>query len=99
MSKPTFHSPDGMALERILKALEDEIVSASDDEIAEVLAELGMKLGMKGSAATADIRLGWAKFRYGFDLSGWRPPKERQIDDEEAEGSTQSLERTGKPLQ
>lgn len=47
------------AFERLLVALEAEILAASDEEIAEVLAESGMKLGMKGSAsliALADPR-------------------------------------------
>jgi hypothetical protein len=42
-------------LERLLSALEAEILAASDEEIAEVLAERGMKLGMKGSASLVDL--------------------------------------------
>jgi hypothetical protein len=75
MSKPTVYSPE--ALERILAALESEIIAATDDEIAEVLKELGMKPGMKGSAATADIRYRWIKARYGIDAFGARSQKDR----------------------
>ena len=66
MTKPTSYSPE-TALERILRVLESELIAASDDEIAGVLEELGMKPGMKGSAATADIRYRWLRARYGTD--------------------------------
>jgi hypothetical protein len=42
---------DLIALDRVLVALENELVDATDDEIAEAAADLGMDLKMKGSAA------------------------------------------------
>jgi hypothetical protein len=49
--KPLNKTSPAAAFERLLAALEAEILAASDEEIAEVLAERGMKLGMKGSAS------------------------------------------------
>ncbi len=46
------------ALLRILDALETEIIAATDDEVAGVLAERGMKPGKKGSVALLDLRSG-----------------------------------------
>jgi hypothetical protein len=43
------------ALDRLLDALVADLMEASDDEIAEVLAERGIKLGMKGSAALLEL--------------------------------------------
>jgi hypothetical protein len=42
-------------LDRVLVALEKELVDASDDEIAEAAADLGMDLKMKGSAAFVGV--------------------------------------------
>jgi hypothetical protein len=42
---------DLIALDRVLAALETELVVVTDDEIAEAAADLGMDLNMKGSAA------------------------------------------------
>jgi hypothetical protein len=44
------------ALERILQALERELVVATDEEILEAAEDLGMKPGMKGSAAFLGLR-------------------------------------------
>ena len=44
------------SLERILNALERELVEASDADILEAANELGMKPGMKGSAAFLGLR-------------------------------------------
>jgi hypothetical protein len=38
-------------LERILAALEQELIRADDDELLDVVAELGLKPSMKGSVA------------------------------------------------
>jgi hypothetical protein len=38
-------------LERILAALEQELIGADDDELRDVVAELGLKPSMKGSVA------------------------------------------------
>ena len=38
-------------LERLLAALEQELIHADDDELAAVVAELGLKPSMKGSVA------------------------------------------------
>jgi hypothetical protein len=44
------------ALERILRALECELVVATDAEILEAADDLGMQPGMKGSAAFLGLR-------------------------------------------
>ncbi len=44
------------ALERILDALEHELVGASDADILEAASDLGMKPQMKGSAAFIGLR-------------------------------------------
>jgi hypothetical protein len=44
------------ALERVLAALERELIEASDEEILEAAHELGMKPEMKGSAAFLGLR-------------------------------------------
>ena len=44
------------SLSRILEAFEHEILEASEEEIIEVAEELGMKPGMKGSAAFIDLK-------------------------------------------
>ena len=45
-----------MALERILGALERELIEASDADILEAAGDLGMKPHMKGSAAFFGLR-------------------------------------------
>ena len=45
-----------LALERILAALERELLAATDDEILSAAKELGMNPAMKGSAAFFGIR-------------------------------------------
>ena len=50
-------SPGEIALDRLIAALEAELLAASDAEIAEVLAERGIKLGSKGSAGLVDLTL------------------------------------------
>lgn len=44
------------ALERILEALEHELITATDEEILEAAENLGMKPRMKGSAAFLGLR-------------------------------------------
>jgi hypothetical protein len=44
------------SLERVLNALERELVEASDADILEAANDLGMKPGMKGSAAFLGLR-------------------------------------------
>jgi hypothetical protein len=84
------------SLDRILAALEAELVAASDDEIVEVARDLGMNLAMKGSAAfiglkypsRADVR---AYFEPLFDSDSpliiHEPPAGRADDDEHGAGS------------
>jgi hypothetical protein len=43
-------SPE-LGLERVLAALERDLLEASDEELTEVAGELGLKPGMKGSVA------------------------------------------------
>lgn len=49
-------SPPHETLERILNALEQELIEASEAEILEAANDLGMKPGMKGSAAFLGLR-------------------------------------------
>ncbi len=42
-------------LDRIIVALEADVIAASDADFAEALADLGLKPQMKGSAAWAEI--------------------------------------------
>lgn len=44
------------ALERLLAALERELIEATDEEILEAARDLGMKPQMKGSAAFLGLR-------------------------------------------
>ncbi len=44
-------TPTELGFERLLKALEQELLGASDEEIEAVANELGIKPGMKGSIA------------------------------------------------
>ncbi len=48
-------SPE-VELTRILEAMEQELIDASDEEIMEAAADLGMDPKMKGSAAFAGIK-------------------------------------------
>jgi hypothetical protein len=45
------HSVPELGLERVLAALERDLLAASDEELAEVAGELGLKPGMQGSVA------------------------------------------------
>jgi hypothetical protein len=47
---------DGVALERILLSLEQELVNVADEEILAVARELGMDPAMQGSAAFAGLK-------------------------------------------
>jgi hypothetical protein len=55
------------ALERILEALEHELVAATDEEILEAANDLGMKPRMKGSAAFLGLRYPAARAEEFFD--------------------------------
>jgi hypothetical protein len=44
-----------LRLERILAALEQELIRADDDELMEVVAELGLKPSMQGSVALLGV--------------------------------------------
>jgi hypothetical protein len=56
MRTQVMHAFPETALERILDALEHELVAASDADILEAANDLGMKPQMKGSAAFAGLR-------------------------------------------
>jgi hypothetical protein len=61
------------ALTRLLEALEQELLQASDGEIMTVAKELGMNPAMKGSAAFADIKYAVALQRADiYDVGAWR---------------------------
>ena len=49
-------SPPHETLDRILNALEQELIEASDAELMQAASDLGMKPGMKGSAAFMGLR-------------------------------------------
>lgn len=57
------------SLDRILAALEAEIVEASDEEIVEAARDLGMNLAMRGSAAFIGL-----KYPSGTDLRAFFGP-------------------------
>ncbi|HET7924246.1 MAG TPA: hypothetical protein VFL30_05070 [Rhodanobacteraceae bacterium] len=57
------------SLDRILAALEAEIVQAGDDEIVEAARDLGMNLAMRGSAAFIGL-----KYPSGADLRAFFEP-------------------------
>lgn len=71
-------TPPELALSRLLQAFETELIEADDDEIAAALADLGMRAGMKGSAASFDLRalrrLAW--------LHRWPRPGHESHEDE-----------------
>ena len=62
-----------LALDRILKAFEAELIDASEEEIASALKDLGMTMTMKGSAALVDVRYPgirrWLTTLYGEALA------------------------------
>ncbi len=65
-------------LERILAALERELLEATDEEILEAAKELGMNPSMKGSAAFIGIKHGYAMRSIGVDgIRLLRPANER----------------------
>jgi hypothetical protein len=59
------------ALERVLEALERELVEATDEEILEAAHDLGMKPEMKGSAAFLGLRYPGARRREEFFDPQW----------------------------
>ena len=52
----TTKRPDS-ALERLLLALEDELLQATDEEVLTAAHELGMNPAMKGSAALSGVTM------------------------------------------
>jgi hypothetical protein len=69
--KPAKSPSAARAFELVLVALERELVSATDEEIVEAARDLGMNLGMKGSAAFAGL-----KFPSKMALRDWFGPEE-----------------------
>jgi hypothetical protein len=53
-TKVTAARPE-VSLSRLLEALEQELIDASDEEIMAAAADLGMNPAMKGSAAFAGL--------------------------------------------
>ena len=51
MCKNLISNPPDVALNRVLAGLGQELVEATDEEIAEAAKKLGMNIRMKGSAA------------------------------------------------
>jgi hypothetical protein len=65
---PSLRSPEA-ALGRVLDALEQELIDASNEEILEAAKDLGMNPMMKGSAAFMGLKhSGTARFSDFFDL-------------------------------
>ena len=52
-------------LERVLTGLERELIHADDDELRQVVAELGLKPSMKGSVALLGVTRRLAPWGYG----------------------------------
>jgi len=51
MRKKVIREPPEVALDRVLAGLERELVEATDEEVVQAAAELGMNVNMKGIAA------------------------------------------------
>jgi hypothetical protein len=49
-------TPPEVALNRVLAGLEKELVEATDEEVGQAAADLGMNLKMKGSAAFIGLK-------------------------------------------
>jgi hypothetical protein len=74
-----------LALERILAALEAELIAARDDEIMDAAKDLGMNPAMKGSAAFTDIRILLAPRQFRTYSSG--APESDGADDAQKNGA------------
>lgn len=75
MRTRVMHAFPETALERILDALERELVAASDADVLEAADDLGMKPQMKGSAAFLGLRYPSALHRAeDFFDAQWLPP-------------------------
>jgi hypothetical protein len=61
-----------LALERILVALERELLEATDEEILDAAKDLGMNPAMRGSAAFFGLKYSYALHALGAD--GMRAP-------------------------
>ncbi|HEY4444257.1 MAG TPA: hypothetical protein VGN30_08205 [Steroidobacteraceae bacterium] len=61
-----------ISLSRLLEALEQELIEASDDEIMAAAADLGMNPRMKGSAAFAGLKYpANPRLSDFFDMDAW----------------------------
>jgi hypothetical protein len=72
-AKVTTARPE-VSLSRLLEALEQELIDASDEEIMAAAADLGMNPAMKGSAAFAGLKYP-ASLRFSdffYDTDAWR---------------------------
>jgi hypothetical protein len=49
-------TPPELALTRLLRVFETELIEATEEEIAEALSDLGMSASIKGSAALIDLK-------------------------------------------
>jgi hypothetical protein len=66
-------TPPDVALDRVLAGLETELVEATDEEIEQAAADLGMNLKMKGSAAFIGVTYTYPKrFEDLFDVGTMR---------------------------
>jgi hypothetical protein len=55
MRKAVTRTPPEAALDRVLAGLAQELVEATDEEIEQAAADLGMNVKMKGSAAFVGV--------------------------------------------
>jgi hypothetical protein len=73
MRNKVTRTPPDVVLNRVLAGLERELVDATDEEIAQAAADLGMDLKMKGSAAFIGVKYTFPKHASEiFDLEELR---------------------------
>ena len=73
MRKSMIPTPPEVALDRVLAGLEPELVEATDEEIEQAAADLGMNVRMKGSAAFIGVTYTYPKrFEDLFDVEPLR---------------------------
>ena len=69
--------PPDSTLERLLLALEDELLQATDAEVLDAAHELGMNPAMKGSAALFGVTMLVRPMRVNYAGSGIKITDER----------------------
>ena len=73
MRKSMTRASADAALDRVLAGLEKELIEATDEEIEQAAADLGMNVRMKGSAAFVGVIYTYPKrLEDIFDIGEWR---------------------------